>query len=166
MKGNRLAGIFLILFGGLYLGMQVLDEMNIVFFNFWDLWPLFTITFGLMFEFGYYQTKKAPGLLIPGGLITSIGLLHLFESLTNWYFAAYTWPLYVFAVFVGFFHYWLVTKEKWSLIVAYILFAVFLFLSFIAASIIFDGIVSVNMAFSVLLIAVGVILLFSNRRHK
>lgn len=166
MKGNKLAGIFLILFGGLYLAMQVLDEMNIVIFQFWDLWPLFTICVGLMFEVGYFQTKRAPGILIPGGIVTTIGALHLFESLTNWYFAEYTWPIYVLAVAIGFFQYWLVTKESWALVITYILMAVFTFLAFIVVSMIFDGLISANLAFSIILIVVGLLIVFSgSRRH-
>lgn len=166
MKGNRLAGLFLILFGVLYLGMQVLDEMNIVLFNFWDLWPLFTITLGLMFLFAYYKNKSAPGILIPGAILTTIGFLHLFESMTNWYFSTYTWPLYTFAVFLGFFSYWFVTKERWASVVSFILFMIFCFLTFIVLSMIFDGIITIEMAFSLMLIIIGLFILFGQKKGK
>jgi len=166
MKGNRFAGLSLILFGVLYLCMQILDEMNIVLFNFWDLWPLFTLTLGLMFIFAYLKNKQTPGLLIPGGILTAIGLLHLFETITNWYFSAYTWPLYTFALFLGFFIYWLATKETWASVVSFILFMVFCFLTFIVLSMIFDGIITINMAFSFMLILIGLFILLGQRKRR
>lgn len=163
MKGNRLAGLFLIVFGALYLGMQVLDEMNIVLFNWWDFWPLFIISAGLLFEYAYFRSKRAPGVLIPGGILLTIGTLHLFESMTNWYFAEYTWPIYTLAIAVGFIHFWLMTKDRWALIVGYIFLAIFAFQAFIVVSMVLGGIISANMMFSILLIGIGVIILFGNR---
>ncbi len=163
MKGNKLAGLFLILFGILYLTLQVLDQMNIVLFNFWDFWPLTIICVGLLFEAGYFYRKKAPGLLIPGGILSTIGFLFLFETLTNWRFSNLTWPIYTFAVFVGFFQLWLATKSRGAGVVATILFTVFAFLVFISVSILVKGYASADLSFSIVLIIVGVILLVTSR---
>ena len=166
MKGNKFAGFFLIIFGLLYLSMQVLEEMNIVLFNWWDLWPLFIISMGLLFEYSYFRSKRAPGLLVPGGILLTIGSLHLFESVTRWYFSAYTWPLYTFAVSVGFLQYWFVTKERWAIVMGTIMFALVAFQSFIVVSMLIGGIISANMLFSILLIVIGLIILFGSRRHS
>lgn len=163
MKGNKLTGLFLILFGGLYLSLQVLDQMDIVLFNFWDFWPLTILSIGLLFEIGYFYNKKAPGLLIPGGILSTIGFLFLFETLTNWRFSDVTWPIYVFAVFFGFFQLWLATKAKGAGVVASILFMVFLFLSFISISVLVNGYASADLSFSVILIIIGVILVTTSR---
>lgn len=166
MKGNRLAGLFLILIGSLYLVTQVLGQMGITLFYIWDMWPLFTLFIGLAFEYSYFHQKRGVGLLVPGGILTTIGLLHLFESVTNWYFSAYTWPIYVLAVFIGFFHYWYITREAWALTISFILFIVFAFLTFIVLTMIFDGILTINMAFSIALILIGLFILFGNKFSK
>ena len=166
MKGNRLTGIFLILFGALYLAFQVLGQFDIVLFRFWELWPLFTICIGLALEIGYFQSERNPGILIPGGIVTTIGFLHLFESLTNWRFSAYTWPLYILSVVVGFFQYWMVTKDRWALTFTYIMLAVFFFCVFIVASIMTGGLISIGTAFSVMIIVIGLLMLFSARQAQ
>lgn len=163
MKGNKTAGILLVLFGLLYLAMQILEELNIVFFNWWDFWPLFILIPGLLFEYAYFRSKRAPGVLVPGGILLTIGTLHLFESLTNWHFSAYTWPIYTFAIAVGFLQYWLFTKDRWALIVGMIIFCLFAFQAFIVISMLLGGLISANMMFSVLLIVIGIIVLFSGR---
>lgn len=166
MKQNKIAGLLLIALGSLYLVMQILQEMGIVLFHYGDLWPLIVIGIGLLFEIGYLQSRRAPGLLIPGGIILTIGSLHLFEVLTNWHFAEYTWPIYVLAVGVGFFQYWLITKERWALVVTYIFSIITGFLIFIVLSMIFENIISMQMFFSILLIIIGGIFLFGNKRHN
>lgn len=168
MKGNKTAGLFLILFGGLYLALQLLDELNIVLFEFWDLWPLLTVCLGVMFELSHFKSKKSPGLLIPGGILTTIGLLHLFESLTNWQFARYLWPVYVLALLIGFFQYWLATKEPWSLVMTYIFLILFLFMALIVLSMIFRGVLSMSLILSIILIVLGLLILFGggSGRHK
>lgn len=165
MKQNKVAGLLLIVLGSLYLIMQILKEMGIVLFQYGDFWPLIVIGVGLLFEIGYLQSKRAPGLLIPGGIIITIGTLHLFEVLTNWYFAQYTWPIYVLSVGIGFFQFWLFTKKRWALVMTYIFLAITAFLTFIVLTMIFENMISVQMFFSLLLIVIGALLLFSNKSN-
>ena len=165
MKQNKVAGLLLIALGSLYLVMQILKEMDIVLFNYGDLWPLIVIGVGLLFEIGYLQSRRAPGLLIPGGIILTIGSLHLFEVLTRWHFAEYTWPIYVLAVGIGFFQYWLFTKERWALVITYIFLIITAFLTFIVLTMIFENIISIQMFFSIILIVIGGLFLFSNKKQ-
>ncbi len=58
---------------------------------------------GLSFEVAYFTNRKGPGMLVPGGLLTTLGLLFLFEEITRWQFSAYTWPIYTLAVAIGLF---------------------------------------------------------------
>lgn len=165
MKINRFFGIFLIVFGGLYLFLQVMSQLNYFSFEVWYLWPLFTIGLGLLFEVGYFKRRKTPGLLIPGGLITTIGCLHLFESLTNWQFSNYTWPLYILAVMVGFFQHWMVTKSRGTYVVTIIFFIIFLFNAVLVATSLLRGYASANVAFSVMIILVGFLLVKNAKYH-
>lgn len=163
MKANKLVGLVLVIVGFLFLGLQILNQMNIVLFGFWDFWPLYTIALGLVFEMLYFSSKYSPGFLVPGGIVTSIGVIHLFEVITNWHFAGYTWPLYILAIVIGFFQYYIFTKQKWSLILATIIFIVFLFNSFIVVSLLVSGTIDFSVIFSILTILIGSLLLLTSK---
>ena len=68
-----------------------------------NLWPLFVLVPGLCFEATWFTTRKAPALLVPGGILTVIGMLFFFEIATGWRFSEYTWPVYIIATAVGLF---------------------------------------------------------------
>lgn len=101
MKENKyLWGLLLIIIG---IGGLLSNWLNIHIWSWSMIWPLFILVPGLGFEYAYFTSRKNPGLLVPGGILTTIGLLFFFETVTNWYFSAYTWPIYIFAVAVGLF---------------------------------------------------------------
>ena len=77
------------------------------FFSMSHLWPLFVLIPGLAFEYCYFSTRRAPGVLVPGGILTTLGLLFLFETSTHWFFSAYTWPVYILAPAIGLFQLYL-----------------------------------------------------------
>jgi hypothetical protein len=95
---NMSWGIFLILIGGILLVGRLFD-FQIYDWNYF--WPIFVLIPGLMFEAGYFLSGKAPGLLVPGGIMTTIGVLFFFESYTNWQFSSITWPIYILSVSIG-----------------------------------------------------------------
>jgi len=166
MKGNRIAGLILIAFGGLYLTLKILDLNNILTFYFWDLWPFTIIAIGAFFEIIYFSNKRYHGVLIPGGILTTIGLLHLFEVITSWEFSSYTWPIYTLAIFIGFFQVYLVKKEKWALTLSLIFFFIFLFLSSLVVIYTIGLEISFSIMFSILVIVIGFILLFTSKPSK
>lgn len=98
--GGALAGVVLIGLGVLFLLGQ--------FFNFsaWRyLWPFAVLAFGALFFAGMVAGgKSAGGLAIPGSIITMIGLVLFFQTLTGrWESWAYGWTFIVIAVGVGLF---------------------------------------------------------------
>lgn len=95
---NNFWGFFFIAIGILLFLSRL---MNIHLFGMNRLWPIFVLIPGLCFEIAYFSSKTKPGLLVPGGILTTLGLLFLFESMTNGYFARYTWPIYPLSVAIG-----------------------------------------------------------------
>lgn len=153
-------GIILIVIGI----FSILNQFfNFSFISMANLWPLFILVPGLIFEFSYFSSGRAPGLLVPGGILTTIGSLFLFETFTNWYFAAYTWPVYPLAVAIGLFQLYLFgNREKGLLIPVFILSAVS-GISFV--SIVFNRVLwwfDTSLIFPVLLILIGLYVLFKN----
>ncbi|MBB6632030.1 LiaI-LiaF-like domain-containing protein [Clostridium algidicarnis] len=118
-KGNIIFGIILIL-----LGLSAL--INRIFFidilSFRNLWPLFLLVPGILFEVKYFETRKDPGMLVPGGILTTLGTLFLIENISSFHFKKYIWPLYPLSVAIGLFQlYWFGNREKGLLIPIFIL---------------------------------------------
>lgn len=101
-KPNVILGSLFIIFG-MALFLNIFFEFS--FFKMRYLWPLFVLLPGLFFEAMYFTQKKVPALLIPGGILITNAFLFFFEILTQWHFAAYTWPIYIIAVVVGLFQF-------------------------------------------------------------
>lgn len=118
-KGNIIFGIILIL-----LGLSAL--INRIFFidilSFRNLWPLFLLIPGILFEVKYFETRKDPGILVPGGILTTLGTLFLMENISSFHLRKYIWPLYPLSVAIGLFQlYWFGNREKGLLIPIFIL---------------------------------------------
>ncbi len=114
-KSNALLGGIFILIGLALFSNIFLD---IDFFSMRYLWPLFVLVPGLLFEASYFTYRKAPGLLVPGGILITNGMLFFFEVFTHWQFAAYTWPVYIVAVVVGLFQFYIATGRPRGLLAA------------------------------------------------
>jgi hypothetical protein len=118
-RGNIFWGITLIFIGGITLAGRFYD---FDFISWSRMWPLFVLIPGLAFELGYFTTRRDAGLLVPGGILTTIGLLFVFETLTGWSFSWLTWPIYPLAVAIGLFQLYIFGgKERGLLIPVFIL---------------------------------------------
>ncbi|MHB1296053.1 MAG: hypothetical protein ACYC4R_13775 [Anaerolineae bacterium] len=94
---NIVIGFVLLAFGVIFLLGQFLRV------NFWGVaWPLFIIVPGLMFFVGMFLGgKSVSGLAIPGSIVTTVGLILLFQNTFNlWESWAYAWAL-IFPTAVG-----------------------------------------------------------------
>jgi hypothetical protein len=98
-RGTSLGfGIVLVALGFLFLLGQWVD---VSFLG--AAWPLIIITAGLVFFVGMATGGKAAGgLAIPGSIITTVGLILLYQNTFNHYESwAYTWALIPMAVGIG-----------------------------------------------------------------
>ncbi|WP_054740155.1 hypothetical protein [Cellulosilyticum ruminicola] len=78
--------------------------------NWSNFWPIFVLVPGLLFELGFFSGKSPAAMLVPGGILTTIGLLFFFETFTDWRFSGSTWPVYIFAPAIGLFQLYLFEK--------------------------------------------------------
>lgn len=113
-RNNMLWGLLLIVVGVLILFNRV---YNINLLSMAHLWPLFILIPGLSFEFGYFSSRRDPGLLVPGGILTVIGTLFLFQTFTGWIFAEVIWPICVLSVAFGLFQLYLFGSRAKGLLV-------------------------------------------------
>ncbi len=99
--GALIAGSILIVFGLLALLGQLFSG-----FNFWNyLWPLIIVALGGLFFVGMFAGgKSVAGLAIPGSILAGLGLMMLFQNLTNhWESWAYSWTVILISVGLGIF---------------------------------------------------------------
>lgn len=166
-KGNYFVGLMLIVIGVLVLVLRSVFDIKIFEFDSSDFWVFIVLLLGLSFELGYFLTGSKPGLLIPGGIITTIGLLFMFEVATDWYFAAYTWPVYILSVAIGLFQMYLFyNRPKGLLIPSLIIGGI---AAFFMVCIIFSQITSIinpGLFIPIALIAAGIAIFFSGSTFK
>ncbi len=117
-RNNGFIGVLLIAIGIVILLLRGLFGIKLFEFNSLDFWVFIVLLVGLSFELAFFITGSKPGLLIPGGIITTIGLLFMFEVTTDWNFAEYTWPVYILSVAVGLFQMYLFSRREKGLLIA------------------------------------------------
>lgn len=154
-KSNQTLGIILIVIGIIGI-LSYFFDFN--FFSMSKLWPLFILVPGLLFEFSFFIGNQTPGLLVPGGILTTLGCLFLFQTYTNWVFAGYLWPVYVLAPAIGLFQLYLFGNHHKGLLIPIGILTTVAVFGFLGTSFSF---MSHSLMVPVILIVVGLIILFS-----
>lgn len=117
-RTNIVWGLLLIAIGIIILANRV---YGIDIISMQLLWPLFILIPGLSFEFSYFIRRRDAGLLVPGGILTTIGLLFLFQSYTYWRFSEITAPVCLLAVAIGLFQLFIFGKRNKGLLIPVII---------------------------------------------
>jgi hypothetical protein len=94
--GALIGGGILIAFGLLSLASQVFRTLDWGF-----LWPFIVIGIGILFFAAMFAGgKQAAGFAVPGSIVGGVGLILLFQNITNhWESMSYIWTLII--MFVG-----------------------------------------------------------------
>ena len=135
-KINYIFG-FLLLFIGVLLILANFGVIKII----WDnLWPLFLLIPGIVFELSYFIYRKddgncggiedfpGSGLLVLGGILITYGLLFSVNVIYGWHLMEDLWPIFLLGVAVGLLQAYLFGgREKYLLIPVGILGAISLF---------------------------------------
>jgi len=160
MKSKSVFWGTLLILIGIFLTLN--NFYNLQYLSIAKLWPLFILIPGLSFEVEYFTTKKNPGQLVPGGMFTVIGLNFLFESFTNFQYAGSTWPIYPLAVAIGLFQLYLHSEGNKGLLVPVCILGGISISAYASMFLQDYPWFSMNLIFSVLLIAFGIYILFKN----
>jgi hypothetical protein len=97
-SGAKVIGIGLICMGTL----SMLINYNVIEVEFWGFWPFIILVIGLSFEIGFFMSKgNRPGLLVPGGILLTIGGLFVVCAIYGWHNMNYLWPLFIMAPGIG-----------------------------------------------------------------
>jgi len=151
-KINYLFG-FLLLFIGVIL---ILSNFGVIEIIWEDLWPLFLLIPGIVFELSYFIYRKDAGLLVPGGILITYGLLFLVNVIYGWHLMENLWPIFPLGVAIGLFQLFLFGgREKGLLIPVGILGAISLF--FLINNLLF---VDFRLIAGILLVVIGIWIIF------
>jgi len=125
-------------------------------------WPLIVIFMSLMFHFGYYTNRNNAGLLVPGGILLTVGIVCQASML--WDLWGFLWPGFILAPAVGLFELYIFgNREKGLLIPVTILSG----MSLIFFSMNFRALgVFAKYSIPVALILIGIIVLSKNRTKQ
>lgn len=158
------AGLILILIGVSALLDYFLD---IQIFSMQRLWPLFILIPGLSMEFSFIRSRRDPGILVPGGILTTLGFLFLFETFTSWHFAGYTWPIYPLAVAIGLYQLYVFGGRQRALLIPVFILSSFSIIAF--SSMMWGSLMSWlnrKLMVAVVLIVIGIVYAFRGLSNK
>ena len=89
-------GIILIALGTVLVLVQLDFIENINIFKIRYMWPAFMILLGLMFHVQFFAGRgKAPGILVPGGILLVYGSLFLYMNIDGWGNMQVLWPMFL-----------------------------------------------------------------------
>jgi hypothetical protein len=163
-RASIIWGVICILFGAVFFCNTVL---KIEIFSIAHLWPLFVLVPGLAFEVMYFTERKVPALLVPGGILTVIGLLFFFEVATSWTFAGYTWPVYLIAVAFGLYQFYINIGRPKGILIAITVLAIVAIVSICVMVLgAFVSVMQRNIIVPVALIVIGVFILINGFKTK
>lgn len=157
-KINSIFGL-LLLFTGVMLILSNFGVIEIV----WDnLWPLFLLIPGIVFELSYFTYRKDAGLLVPGGILITYGLLFLVNVNYGWHLMDNLWPIFPLGVAIGLFQLYLFgEREKGLLIPIGILGAISLF--FLINNLVF---IDFGLLAGILLVLIGIWIIFKKAKSS
>lgn len=75
-------------------------------------WPILIIIPGIMLHFLFFAQVFSASILIPGGILTTYGLLFLFCNWFGWNSMQYLWPFFIFGVAAGLYEYYMFSNPK------------------------------------------------------
>jgi hypothetical protein len=111
-------GIGLVILGLLFL----FENFGYIEFDFGEIWPVFVVLGGVGFWLGFFKDRTNIGLLMPGTILVTYGLLFWYCSAQGWYHMQALWPFFLIGPGIGFFLMYLFgEREKGLLIPAGIL---------------------------------------------
>jgi hypothetical protein len=113
-NSNIVIGAVLIAMGALFL-MSNLGYLNFT----WNyVWPLALLVPGLYMHFAFFTgIDKNPGILVPGGILTTYGALFYANVFFGWHMMADLWPLFLIGVAIGLFELYLFGNHDKGLLV-------------------------------------------------
>ena len=111
MNKSIITGVALIVIGVIFLLPNFTD------LTLRDLWPVLMLAPGVLFFLGFLADRKNYGLLMPGAILTTYGLLFFYCTIFGWYLMRDLWPFYLVGPGIGFFLMYQFGKKETGLLI-------------------------------------------------
>lgn len=158
-KNNMILGILLLGLGA----AALLNNFGLINFSFsvWRLWPLVFLIPGLVFELNYFNNNGPVGLVVPGGILLTYGIIFMVCSIFGYHHMIYLWPWFIGAVGIGLYQLYLFGERHRPIFWVAFGFITFAVLSSSLALLSIKG----NFVFPALLIVSGIALLYNSKNN-
>lgn len=157
-KINYIFGLLLLFIGA----MLILSNFGVIEIVWDNLWPLFLLIPGIFFELSYFIYRKDAGLLVPGGILITYGLLFLVNVNYGWHLMDNLWPIFPLGVAIGLLQLYLFgEREKGLLIPVGILGTISLF--FLISNLVF---IDFRLLAGILLMLIGIWIIFKKAKSN
>lgn len=153
MNKSVITGVALITIGIIFL-LPNFTELTLR-----ELWPVLMLGPGILFFVSYISDKRNYGLLMPGSVLTTYGLLFFFCTIFGWYWMRELWPFYLIGPGIGFFLMYYLGKKETALLVPGAI------LSLIGVIFLLDS-TDYGHLWPLAIIIAGVLLILKSRRKK
>ena len=151
-KINYIFGLSLLFIGVL----MILANFGVIEIVWENLWPLFLLIPGIVFELSYFIYRKDAGLLVPGGILITYGLLFSVNVTYGWHLMEDLWPIFPLGVAIGLLQLYIFgVREKGLLIPIGILGAISLF--FLVNNLFF---IDFGLLAGIMLVVIGIWIIF------
>ncbi len=155
-KINYIVGLFLLFIGVLL----ILSNFGVIKIIWENLWPLFLLVPGIVFELSYFIYRKDAGFLVPGGMLITYGLLFLVNVIYGWHLMEDLWPIFPLGVAIGLLQLYIFGgREKGLLIPVGILGAISLF--FLINNLLF---IHFGLLAGIVLVVIGIWIIFKKAK--
>ncbi len=100
------------------LGVIIILHSTGVFRIDWDIiWTYVIIFLGIIFWLGFLFDRSDVGVLMPGSVLLTVGLVLNYAARNGWYTINYLWPFFILAPAFGFYMMFLLGKRDRGLLV-------------------------------------------------
>lgn len=110
-RRNITPGIVLIALGLIFL------LPNFTPLQYGQLWPLIMIGMGCAFFLAWYANRENYGMIMPGTILTVIGLVMFYSVVEGWYQLRELWPFFIIGPGLGFILMYLLGKRERGLLI-------------------------------------------------
>lgn len=156
---NMVLGAAFILVGTLVL----LSNLGYLSFSWSYIWPMALLIPGIYMHISFFTgLDKNPGILVPGGILTTYGVLFYANVILGWDLMSDLWPVFLIGIALGLFELYIFGGQDKALLIPVAILGGLGFI-FLTKS---EFLLSKKYLAPAFLIVIGVMILFKDRKGK
>ncbi|MGG1514904.1 hypothetical protein ABE504_05795 [Paenibacillus oryzisoli] len=81
--------------------LLLLGKLGVFHLLFSFFWPLVVLVPGLLFHYFYFNRTLPAAVLVPGGILTTYGVMFFYCNIFGWGAMSYLWPGFILGIAIG-----------------------------------------------------------------